>query len=73
MGSGIAQVCAQAGYEVILNDMKIEFAERGKNRISENLSRQVSKERITSEEMEQTLSRISFLQSSKCKRSRFGH
>ena len=29
MGSGIAQVCAQAGYSVILNDIKQEFYERG--------------------------------------------
>lgn len=29
MGSGIAQVCAQAGLDVKLNDMKQEFFERG--------------------------------------------
>lgn len=29
MGSGIAQVCAQAGYDVKLNDIKQEFFERG--------------------------------------------
>src|SRR3954464_11787251 len=59
MGSGIAQVCAGAGYHVILNDLKPELTERGKNSISNNLSRQVSKQRITAEEMETILSCIS--------------
>ncbi len=29
MGSGIAQVCAMAGYDVVLHDLKEEFVERG--------------------------------------------
>ena len=29
MGAGIAQVCAQAGFDVKLNDMKEEFYESG--------------------------------------------
>ncbi|CAM3601527.1 3-hydroxybutyryl-CoA dehydrogenase [Aeromicrobium ponti] len=52
MGSGIAQVCAQAGYSVLLNDLKAEFVERGLGVIKKNLSRQVEKERMTAEEME---------------------
>jgi 3-hydroxybutyryl-CoA dehydrogenase len=59
MGSGIAQVCAGVGYHVVLNDLKPELTERGKNSISNNLSRQVSKQRITAEEMENILSCIS--------------
>jgi 3-hydroxybutyryl-CoA dehydrogenase len=58
MGSGIAQVCAQAGFAVILNDVTEEFAERGMAGIGKILQRQVSKERITAEDMEGTLSRI---------------
>ncbi|MBO8175938.1 MAG: 3-hydroxybutyryl-CoA dehydrogenase [Bacillus sp. (in: Bacteria)] len=58
MGSGIAQVCAQAGYEVILNDLKQEFVERGLGVISKNLSRQVNKGRLTEEEKEVVLARI---------------
>ncbi|AMO84261.1 3-hydroxybutyryl-CoA dehydrogenase [Solibacillus isronensis B3W22] len=58
MGSGIAQVCAQAGYEVILNDMKDEFFERGLNTITKNLVRDVEKGRKTEEEKFAVLARI---------------
>lgn len=58
MGSGIAQVCAQAGYEVKLNDMKQEFFERGLGVITKNLSRDVEKGRKTEEEKAAILNRI---------------
>ncbi|MEH6986680.1 3-hydroxybutyryl-CoA dehydrogenase [Cytobacillus firmus] len=58
MGSGIAQVCAQAGYSVILNDLKPEFVERGLAVIKKNLSRQVEKERMTAAEMEAVLKNV---------------
>ena len=58
MGSGIAQVCAQAGYEVILNDMKDEFFERGLGTITKNLTRDVEKGRKTEEEKLAVLARI---------------
>ncbi|MEK4629957.1 MAG: 3-hydroxybutyryl-CoA dehydrogenase [Solibacillus sp.] len=58
MGSGIAQVCAQAGYSVILNDIKQEFYERGLQTITKNLTRDVEKERKTAQEKEAILSRI---------------
>lgn len=58
MGSGIAQVCAQAGYEVFLNDLKPEFVDRGLGVISKNLSRQVEKGRMSDEEKNEVLSRV---------------
>ncbi len=58
MGSGIAQVCAQAGFDVKLNDMKQEFFERGISVITKNLSRDVEKGRKTEEEKQAILSRI---------------
>lgn len=58
MGSGIAQVCAQAGYDVKLNDMKQEFFERGLGIITKNLARDVEKGRKTEEEQAAILSRI---------------
>lgn len=59
MGSGIAQVCAQAGYEVKLNDIKQEFFERGLGVITKNLSRDVEKGRKTEDEKTAILNRIS--------------
>ncbi|AIE61588.1 3-hydroxybutyryl-CoA dehydrogenase [Bacillus methanolicus] len=58
MGSGIAQVCAQSGYSVILNDIKPEFVERGLGVINKNLSRQVEKGRMSKEQKEEILGRI---------------
>ena len=58
MGSGIAQVCAQAGFDVKLNDMKQEFFERGFNTIAKNLTRDVEKGRKTEDEKAVILSRI---------------
>lgn len=46
MGSGIAQVAAAAGIQVVLNDIKDEFVSRGLSIIEKNLSRDVSKGRI---------------------------
>ncbi|MDG5471147.1 3-hydroxybutyryl-CoA dehydrogenase [Jeotgalibacillus sp. ET6] len=59
MGGGIAQVCAQAGYEVTLNDIKDDFLERGIAGIEKNLSRSVEKGRMTEEEKNDCLARIS--------------
>lgn len=59
MGSGIAQVCAQAGFDVKLNDMKEEFFDRGLGIIKKNLSRSVEKGRMTEDEKTKVLSRIS--------------
>ncbi len=47
MGSGIAQVHAMAGIDVVLHDVSEEAVERGFKTILRNLSRQVEKERIT--------------------------
>jgi 3-hydroxybutyryl-CoA dehydrogenase len=58
MGAGIAQVCAQAGYSVLLNDLKQEFVDRGLGVIKKNLSRQVEKERMTAQQMEEILNNL---------------
>lgn len=58
MGAGIAQVCAQAGYSVLLNDLKQEFVDRGLGVIKKNLSRQVEKERLTAQQMEEILNNL---------------
>lgn len=58
MGSGIAQVMAQNGYEVILNDIKPEFVERGLQSIRKQLEKAVSKDKMTEQEKEATLKRL---------------
>ncbi|MFE6166520.1 3-hydroxybutyryl-CoA dehydrogenase [Viridibacillus arvi] len=58
MGSGIAQVCAQAGFDVKLNDMKEEYFARGLGTITKNLSRNVDKGRMTESEKEAILGRL---------------
>ena len=58
MGSGIAQVSAQAGYEVTMADVKQEFIDRGINGIRKSLGRFVEKERMKREEMDEILARI---------------
>ncbi|MFJ5769516.1 3-hydroxybutyryl-CoA dehydrogenase [Psychrobacillus sp. NPDC093180] len=58
MGSGIAQVCAQAGFEVKLNDREEQYYERGIQTITKNLSRNVEKGRMTEEEKQAVLNNI---------------
>lgn len=58
MGAGIAQVSAQAGFQVLLNDMNKEALEKGMNNIKKLLTRAVEKTRITEEEKTQTLARL---------------
>jgi 3-hydroxybutyryl-CoA dehydrogenase len=58
MGSGIAQVAAKVGYDVVIRDIKDEFVERGINGIKKNLSKEVEKGRMTQAEMDETMGRI---------------
>jgi 3-hydroxybutyryl-CoA dehydrogenase len=58
MGSGIAQVAAQAGLAVHLTDVDEAALEKGLEAIQKNLSRSVEKERISQEEMDEALVRI---------------
>ncbi|MFI1398274.1 3-hydroxyacyl-CoA dehydrogenase family protein [Streptomyces sp. NPDC020681] len=58
MASGIAEVFAKAGYDVVLAARSLEKAETAKSRITKSLSRSVDKGRMTAEVAEQTLARI---------------
>lgn len=58
MGNGIAQTCAQAGYEVTLRDIEQRFIDAGMNMIRKNLARDVEKGRKTRAEMDTVLARI---------------
>ncbi|NNF97938.1 MAG: 3-hydroxybutyryl-CoA dehydrogenase [Desulfobacteraceae bacterium] len=58
MGNGIAQVAANSGINVIMNDIAPEFVESGLNNISKLLARSVEKGKVTAEAKEAVLGRI---------------
>lgn len=58
MGNGIAQVCAQAGYEVSLRDIEQRFVDGGMSTIKKNLEKGVKKGKMAQDEMDAILSRI---------------
>ncbi len=59
MGNGIAHVCALSGYKVVLIDIAQEALNKAMEVINKNLSRQVQKGKITQEDMDSSLNRIS--------------
>ena len=59
MGAGIAQVAAQAGLKVILNDISQEFIDRGLAVIDRNLAWGVNKQKWTQEQADEVKARIS--------------
>ena len=58
MGSGIAHVCALAGYDVILNDIAKDRLEASINNIAGNLSRQVARGKISDADKDTAMRRI---------------
>ncbi len=58
MGHGIAQVAAQAGYSVLLEDMNDDLVARGLARIEDNLRKGIERGKLTDEAMRAALSRI---------------
>lgn len=58
MGAGIAQVCAQAGSTVVLQDITDEFVEKGLGRIQAFLQKGVDRGKTTEAARDETLARI---------------
>jgi 3-hydroxybutyryl-CoA dehydrogenase len=58
MGGGIAQVAAMSGLDVIMNDIKTEFVEKGLEGISRILSRGVDKGKVSEDDKSAILGRI---------------
>ncbi len=58
MGGGIAQVAAQAGLQVVLNDIDAAFIDKRVAFIDKTLSRNVEKGRITEEDKQAALARL---------------
>ncbi|NUB16600.1 3-hydroxybutyryl-CoA dehydrogenase [Azospirillum brasilense] len=59
MGSGIAHVCAQAGYEVVISDISAEILQKSVAAISKNMDRQVQKGKLTEADKTAAIARIS--------------
>jgi len=58
MGHGIAQVCAQAGMDVCLYDLKWDWVDGGLKRIQSNLDKGIARGKVTEEQRTETLSRL---------------
>ncbi|HYJ87549.1 MAG TPA: 3-hydroxybutyryl-CoA dehydrogenase [Pyrinomonadaceae bacterium] len=58
MGSGIAQVAARAGFEVLIHDVDEQFLQRGLQTIDKSLQRDVDKQRLSADEKQSITGRI---------------
>jgi len=58
MGSGITQVCAQSGYQVVVSEINDELLNKGLASIDSSLARSVERGRLSQEEKDATMSRI---------------
>ncbi|MCB0982444.1 MAG: 3-hydroxybutyryl-CoA dehydrogenase, partial [Ilumatobacter sp.] len=60
MGSGIAEVCARAGLDVMVREVDAEACERGRSRIVTSLDRGIRAGKLTEEERDGALARLGF-------------
>lgn len=58
MGAGIVQSFAEAGFEVVMRDLKEEFIQRGYSSIEKNLGRAVAKGKLSEERKEEIMKNI---------------
>ncbi len=58
MGSGIAQVAAQAGCDVVMQDVAAEFVQKGLNSIDQFLTKGIERGKVTEPQKKEVLSRI---------------
>lgn len=58
MGHGIAELCALAGLSVNMFDIKDEFVQRGTQKIQASLEKRVAKQKMSADEVQQTMARI---------------
>jgi 3-hydroxybutyryl-CoA dehydrogenase len=58
MGAGIAQVCAQSGYQVVVSEINDELLNKGLASINSFLTKSVEKGKITQQDKDTTLGRI---------------
>jgi 3-hydroxybutyryl-CoA dehydrogenase len=58
MGSGITEVCARAGYEVIVREVNNQLLQKGLGRIEKSLSKAVARGKASQDQADQALARI---------------
>jgi 3-hydroxybutyryl-CoA dehydrogenase len=58
MGSGIAQVCAQSGYQVLVSEVNDGLLRKGLAAIEASLDRSVQKGKITTQDRQETMARL---------------
>ncbi len=58
MGSGIVEVCARAGYELVVREVNETFLQQGLGRVERSLSKAVARGKSTQEQADQALARI---------------
>jgi 3-hydroxybutyryl-CoA dehydrogenase len=58
MGAGIAEVCAKAGYDVVVREISDEFLQKGLKRIRKSLGKAVARGKATQEQADQAIARI---------------
>jgi 3-hydroxybutyryl-CoA dehydrogenase len=58
MGSGIAEVCARAGYRVVVREINEGFLQNGLTRIQQSLGKAVARGKLSQEQADQTMERI---------------
>lgn len=60
MGSGIAEICARAGVDVIVREVDDEALARGRSRVETSIARAVRREKITAADADAALARLRF-------------
>ncbi len=60
MGSGIAEVCARAGLDVMVREINEEAAEAGRGRLVKSLDRGLSAGKMTEEQRDAAVAKLSF-------------
>jgi 3-hydroxybutyryl-CoA dehydrogenase len=61
MGAGVAQVAAQSGLNVMLNDISEELCQRGREMVERNLDRMIQRGRFKPEERDRILRRVEII------------
>ncbi|MFK8024111.1 MAG: 3-hydroxybutyryl-CoA dehydrogenase [Ilumatobacter sp.] len=60
MGAGIAEVCARAGMDVVIHEVDVASAERGRSRLLGSFDKAVARNKMTEEERDANVERLTF-------------